>query len=85
MRKYFYPFLCFLFLLDLQAQDQLFSQFYSAANFSNPALTGAFEGKFRVSSIYRDQWRKALDVTLTKLLRVLSTCVGGWAKSGQES
>ncbi|MBK8563861.1 MAG: PorP/SprF family type IX secretion system membrane protein [Saprospiraceae bacterium] len=61
MRKYFYPFLCFLFLLDLQAQDQLFSQFYSAPLTSNPALTGAFEGKFRVSSIYRDQWRKALE------------------------
>ena len=43
------------------AQDQHFTQFYAAPMTLNPALTGAFEGKYRVSSIYRDQWRSVLD------------------------
>ena len=47
--------------LFLQAQDQQFTQFYSAPLTLNPALTGAFDGKFRVSAIYRDQWRSILD------------------------
>ncbi len=42
-------------------QDQHFSQFYASPLTLNPALTGAFEGKYRISLIYRDQWRKALD------------------------
>jgi type IX secretion system PorP/SprF family membrane protein len=61
MRKIILSSLLLIFFLQLDAQDQLFSQFYSAPLTANPALTGAFEGKFRVSSIYRDQWRKALD------------------------
>ena len=46
---------------QLQAQDRLFSQFYASPLSLNPALTGAFEGKFRVSSIYRDQWRDVME------------------------
>jgi type IX secretion system PorP/SprF family membrane protein len=61
MFKYFIAGLFCLSIFEAKAQDQLFSQFYSAPLTSNPALTGAFEGKFRVSSIYRDQWRKALE------------------------
>lgn len=45
----------------LQAQDQHFTQFYAAPLTINPALTGAFDGKFRVATIYRDQWRSVLD------------------------
>lgn len=47
------------------AQDQDFSQFYASPATLNPALTGAFEGKFRVSFIYRDQWRTVLDDPIT--------------------
>jgi len=50
-----------LFLVKMQAQDRLFSQFYASPLTLNPALTGAFEGKYRVSSIYRDQWRQAME------------------------
>jgi type IX secretion system PorP/SprF family membrane protein len=58
--------LTFLFsLTQLIAQDRLFSQFYASPLTMNPALTGAFEGKFRVSSIYRDQWRDAMDKPFT--------------------
>jgi type IX secretion system PorP/SprF family membrane protein len=46
---------------SLCAQDKHFTQFYAAPLYLNPALTGAFEGKYRVGAIYRDQWRKVLD------------------------
>lgn len=51
-----------LTLLSFQAfgQDNYFSQSYAAPLLLNPALTGAFEGRYRVSVIYRDQWSGAL-------------------------
>lgn len=45
----------------LNAQDKHFTQFYASPLTLNPALTGAFEGKYRVGTIYRDQWRRVLD------------------------
>lgn len=48
-------------LSTARAQDQQFTQFYAAPLTLNPALTGAFEGKYRVGTVYRDQWRKVLD------------------------
>jgi type IX secretion system PorP/SprF family membrane protein len=44
-----------------QAQDPFFSQSYAAPLTINPALTGLFNGKLRVSAIYRDQGRQALE------------------------
>ncbi len=44
----------------LQAQDQHFTQFYASPLTLNPALAGAFNGTYRLSAIYRDQWRSAL-------------------------
>ncbi len=49
------------FRVVLVAQDSHYSQFYAAPLTLNPALTGAFEGRYRVSAIYRDQWRSVLD------------------------
>jgi type IX secretion system PorP/SprF family membrane protein len=46
---------------SLFAQDKHFTQFYAAPLALNPALTGAFEGRYRVSTIYRDQWRRVLE------------------------
>jgi type IX secretion system PorP/SprF family membrane protein len=43
------------------AQDRVFTQFYASPLTLNPALTGAFDGKYRVGAIYRDQWRGILD------------------------
>mgnify|MGYP005843914627 FL=1 len=43
------------------AQDQHFTQFYASPLTLNPALSGAFDGRYRLSSIYRDQWRNVLD------------------------
>ena len=45
----------------IQAQDKHFTQFYTAPLALNPALTGTFDGKYRVGGIYRDQWRGVLD------------------------
>lgn len=55
--------LCFLFLLvaclwQLPAQDIHFTHFRMAPLSVNPSLTGGFQGTYRVSAIYRDQWRK---------------------------
>ncbi len=54
-------FILFLFPLALKAQDAHFTQFYASPLLLNPAMTGAFEGKYRVGTIYRDQWRGVLD------------------------
>lgn len=42
--------------LSTFAQDPNFSQFYSSPLTLNPALTGKFDGIFRVTGNYRDQW-----------------------------
>lgn len=46
---------------QMTAQDQHFTQFYASPLTFNPALTGAFNGTYRLGVIYRDQWRKVLD------------------------
>ncbi len=43
-------------VLTLNAQDFHFSQFYAAPLTLNPALTGNFNGLYRVTGIYRNQW-----------------------------
>ncbi len=44
----------------LFAQDAHFSQFFAAPYQLNPALTGVFNGKMRVNSLYREQWKSFL-------------------------
>lgn len=41
------------------AQDIHFSQFYDSPLTLNPATTGNFRGDYRISHIYRSQWRDA--------------------------
>ena len=53
--------LFFLYSASTTAQDKNFTQFYAAPLTLNPALTGAFDGQYRLSTIYRDQWRGVLD------------------------
>jgi len=45
-----------LFCLISKAQDPHYTDFRMAPMFLNPALTGAFEGTYRISGIYRSQW-----------------------------
>ena len=46
---------------QLSAQDPRFSQFYTAPQLLNPALTGVFDGEYRVNMHYRNQWNSILD------------------------
>ena len=53
---------CLLFLsVSINAQDQHFTQFYASPLTLNPALAGAFQGKYRLSLIYRDQARNIVE------------------------
>lgn len=45
----------------MKAQDFHFTQFDMSPMTLNPALTGAYEGTFRVGFIYRDQWASVID------------------------
>lgn len=49
---------CILALCAAQsmAQDPGFSQFYASPLTLNPALTGKFDGQYRIAGNYRDQW-----------------------------
>jgi type IX secretion system PorP/SprF family membrane protein len=47
--------LCFAESVKAQV-DPHFSQYYVYPSWMNPALTGAFDGKYKVSAIYRNQW-----------------------------
>lgn len=38
------------------AQDALFSQYTAAAVYNNPALAGLYDGDFRFTANYREQW-----------------------------
>lgn len=44
-----------------EAQDAHFTQYYASPLLINPATAGTMEGTFRLSTVYRDQWRAALD------------------------
>lgn len=44
------------FALNLKAQDPNFSQFFVSPLTLNPALTGKFNGDYRIAGNYRDQW-----------------------------
>jgi type IX secretion system PorP/SprF family membrane protein len=41
---------------NLQAQDPRFSQYYASPWNLNPAMTGVFNGSWRATANYRDQW-----------------------------
>ncbi|MBP7273969.1 MAG: PorP/SprF family type IX secretion system membrane protein [Saprospiraceae bacterium] len=59
MKKLFLFILLFQFCF-LYAQDRHYSQFYASPLTLNPALTGAYNAKYRVAGIYRNQWSGAL-------------------------
>lgn len=47
-----------LFMISggVKAQDHIYSQFFNAPAYLNPALSGEFRGSFRANMIYRNQW-----------------------------
>lgn len=48
--------ICLGLLSTAQAQDPNFSQFFVSPLTLNPAMTGKFNGDFRIAGNYRDQW-----------------------------
>ncbi len=64
-------FYCALFTIHCTlatGQDIHFTQFYEAPMLRNPALTGIFEGDYRVSVLYRNQWSSISKPFQTALL-----------------
>ena len=53
-------FLLASFLQETAAQDPRFSQYYASPWNLNPAMTGLFNGRWRVTANYRDQWSSFL-------------------------
>lgn len=49
-----------LLTICCSCQDEQFSQFYAIPIHINPALTGAYNGTYRMTMIYRDQWSSSL-------------------------
>lgn len=56
MRKFYLALFTCLVLENVSAQDPNFSQFFVSPLSLNPALTGKFNGNFRIAGNYRDQW-----------------------------
>ena len=50
------------------AQDPNFSQFFVSPLTLNPALTGKFNGNFRVAGNYRDQWPEISKAFITSTI-----------------
>lgn len=56
MRTFTCFFVALFFVAAAAAQDPNFSQFFSSPLTLNPALTGKFDGQYRVAGNYRNQW-----------------------------
>ncbi len=56
MRKFICTLLILAAVVSAQAQDPNFSQFFVSPLTLNPALTGKFDGLFRIAGNYRNQW-----------------------------
>lgn len=44
-------------IISLNAQDVHFSQYYTQPLNLNPATTGFYKGDFRLTTVYKDQWK----------------------------
>jgi type IX secretion system PorP/SprF family membrane protein len=71
MKKTLFTFLAGEILASAaMAQDPNFSQFFASPLTLNPALTGKFDGVFRVAGNYRNQWPTILNAFQTKTASV---------------
>jgi len=67
MKKLLFTLLVFTNLVTVSlAQDPNFSQFFASPLTLNPALTGKFDGIFRVAGNYRNQWPSINNAFVTK-------------------
>ncbi len=70
MRKISLLILTSLVLITSKAQDPNFSQFFVSPLTLNPALTGKFNGDFRIAGNYRDQWPSISKAFITSTVSV---------------
>lgn len=56
MKKLLFAFVLVLGFEAARAQDPNFSQFFASPLTLNPALTGKFDGLYRIAGNYRNQW-----------------------------
>jgi type IX secretion system PorP/SprF family membrane protein len=57
MKKFYIGLVASVFVINtLEAQDPNFSQFFASPLSLNPALTGKFDGVYRIAGNYRNQW-----------------------------
>lgn len=70
MRKYLLLIACMIVVKTLTAQDPNFSQFFVSPLTLNPALTGKFNGDFRIAGNYRDQWPEISKAFITSTISV---------------
>lgn len=56
MRSFYSFVLLIVFASVAKAQDPNFSQFFASPLTLNPALTGKFDGAYRIAGNYRNQW-----------------------------
>ena len=61
MKKFYISLLFSLTVLAATAQDIHYTQFYNTPLTTNPALTGVFNGQYRIGAIYRNQWFSAVN------------------------
>ncbi|NJC24624.1 PorP/SprF family type IX secretion system membrane protein [Neolewinella antarctica] len=61
MKYYFLLFAASLMGATCVAQDHHFSQFFATPQALNPALTGLFQGRYRISLANRNQWGQVLE------------------------
>jgi len=72
MKKLFTLIIAIGFTLSIFAQDPHLSMFYSAPLQLNPALTGVFNGNYRLSALYRSQWGEILKDESTSHFRTMT-------------
>src|SRR3954451_23502938 len=68
MRKTVLLILTLALLKTATAQDPNFSQFFVSPLTLNPALTGKFNGDYRVAGNYRDQWPEISKAYITSTI-----------------
>lgn len=62
--------ICVALVSVAAAQDPNFSQFFASPLTLNPALTGKFDGAYRVAANYRNQWPTINNAFVTKTISV---------------
>lgn len=56
MKKFSLVFSSIFLALGLYSQDAIFSQYFASQPYLNPAMTGFFDGSYRINAHYRTQW-----------------------------